>query len=391
MDLKMTNAGDYMKEPDNIIDALYEYGLNGIKEKYGIKHHHNELYPNLFVLNYDQIDSSKVKDHPVVVQCRSLVVEYTGYDPFDEGNHWRIVSRAFDRFFNYGENATGEVFNINELTAYEKVDGSLVSVFYYNGEWLYRTKSMLMPAEEMQMNSGRSWKELIESTIDLDTPKSIACTYIYEICSRDNRVVVRYDGDSAYLLAIRGNKTGCYVHQHELVKVAHNSRARLPKSYTFKTMQDCLTASTELPNLEEGYVMYNADSVPIMKVKSPAYVAAHRLRGESVLTPKRILEMMRIGEADEYLAIFPEDYVPFDEVAIRFEAMIDELYSLWYDKFCNIEDQKEYALEVMKDCKQYQGLMFQKKKGRENNSGKSFNEMIDKMPINKLVELLGYK
>tara|TARA_R110000851_G_scaffold72413_1_gene160430 strand:- start:3078 stop:4232 length:1155 start_codon:yes stop_codon:yes gene_type:complete len=384
MDLKMTNAGDYMKEPDNIIDALTEYGLIGLKEKFGIKNSQNELYPNLYVLNYDQIDSSKFKDHPIVKECRSLVVEYGT----QSGKDWCIVSRSFDRFFNYGECDNDEYVDINELTAYEKIDGSLVSVFFYNGEWLYRTKSMIMPADEMQMNSGRSWNELIESTIDINKNNWFTnYTYIFEICSRDNRVVTRYDDDRSYILAIRQNTSGWYLNHDELGKVAHSSRSILPKRYAFKTMQDCLISSKELPNLEEGYVMYNKFNIPVMKIKSPAYVAAHRLRGESVLTPKRILEMMRIGEVDEYLAIFPEDTEAFDEVEWKFTTMVNELYELWYDKFMNIEDQKEYALEVMKDCKQYQGMMFRKRKDNEM----SFIAILDNLPINKLVELLGYK
>jgi T4 RnlA family RNA ligase len=386
MDLKMTNAADYVKESaaadfTDVIDALNAIGTDGLTERYGIKVSQNENYPNLYVLNYHQIDSAKFKDHPVVVQCRSLVVEYVDLE-------WRIASRAFDRFFNYGEMANDEYENINELIAYEKVDGSLVSVFNYNGEWLYRTKSMLMPAAEMQMTSGRSWKELIESTINRDCLTNTDATYIFEVVSRDNRVVTRYDGDQAYLLAMRNNKSGRYACYKSLARVAAISLKDIliPHIYKFKTMEDCLKSSTELPNLEEGYVMYNKFDVPVMKIKSPAYVAAHRLRGESVLTPKRILEMYRIGEDAEYLAIFPEDAEAFGEVAIRFEGMIDDLSSLWYDKFQYIQDQKEYALEVMKDCKQYQGFMFQKKKNRDM----SFVEMSDKLPINKLVELLGY-
>ena len=379
-DLKMTTAGDYMKpQHRGVIEALEDVGLNGLQEIYGIKASQNPEYPNLYVLNYDQIDSAKLKDHPVVKQCRSLVVEYTDLS-------WHIVSRSFDRFFNEGE--VDHDYNVCQLTAREKVDGSLVSVFKYNGVWLYRTKSMLMPSEEMKMVSGRSWKDLIESVLIgpflLDN-----FTFIFEVVSRDNRVVTRYDDDAAYLLAARNNTTGLYLSQDELKDVyrqlaKRSSKVFMPRVFQFDTMHHVLESAKSLPNLEEGYVMYDLSNTPVLKVKSPAYVAAHRLRGESVLTPKRMIEMIQIGEHEEYLAIFPEDAKEFDFWISEYNNSIDDIYSIWYDQLRHITDQKEYALEVMKNWPKYQGFLFRLKKDPAASVDKMFRETSS----SKLVELL---
>lgn len=387
IDLKMTNAGDYMNKQvnfDNVIDALHELGLDGLKERYGIKHSQNPDFPNLYVLNYDQIESSKVKDHPVVKQCRSLVVRYDDLS-------WRIESHSFDRFFNHGEVQNQP--DVTECHAYEKVDGSLVSVWFNKDsqKWLYRTKSMIMPGDDAQMISGRKWKELIESVI-IGPFDDKDCTYIFEVVSRDNRVVTRYDDDGAYLLAVRNNKTGDYFNNSNVKDVYSkmsriSSKVYLPKRYDFDTIDHCLVAVKELPNLEEGYVMYNYYNEPVMKVKSPAYVAAHRLRGESVLTPKRIFEMIRIGEDEEYLTIFPEDSEAFGKATEQYEARIYEMYTCWYDRLQYIKDQKEFALEVMKLCPQYQGFMFQKK----NKPELSFSDMAYELHINKFLQIFGFK
>lgn len=156
----------------------------------------------LYVLNYDQIESPK--NHPITNECRSLVVTY-------QDGEWIVVSRSFDRFFNYGE--THEEHDIVKMIAYEKVDGSIVSLFYWKGDWLYRTRSMIMPISSVN-GWETTWKELIEDC--LNYPKCCAgldqeYTYILEVVGRENRVVTVYEKHEAYLLSVRNNKTGNYV------------------------------------------------------------------------------------------------------------------------------------------------------------------------------------
>lgn len=363
-------------EEKSVLSFLNRYGIGQLQKSFGIKVTGNFDYPYLYVLNYDQIKSAKYKDHSVVMECRSLVVE----SPW-QSNSWRIVSRSFDRFFNEGE--IEHEYDIFQLTAYEKIDGSLVSFFYHNGEWLYRTKSMLMPGYSDCMPSGRSWKELIESTIQADLLVKSA-TYIFEIVSSDNRVVTRYPGDQAYLLAMRVNDSGEYI-SNVLLERALSSMPRIkaPKMFKFDTMEHVLESVKSLPNLEEGYVMYDMLNQPVLKIKSPAYVAAHRLRGDSVLTPKRILEMIFIGESDEYLAIFPEDELPFREMALKINSLLRHLGAGWAE-FRDIEDQKEYALAVMDKFEPFQSLFFMKRLYPE----KSFESLWKRLHIKKALKIL---
>lgn len=71
---------------------------------------------------------------------------------------------------------------------------------------MYRTKSMLMPLLSVQ-GWDRTWKDLIESTLDWDNVDfnllNRECTYIFEIVGKENRVVVNYPEDKAYLLGVR--------------------------------------------------------------------------------------------------------------------------------------------------------------------------------------------
>jgi hypothetical protein len=355
--------------------------LSLLSERYGIKVSHNEDYPDLYCLNYDQINSPKLD--PITRECRSFVIEAVYDKEVTDEVSFRSVSRSFDRFYNLTEDPDQEV-DISTLTLHEKLDGSLVSVFHYEGEWIYRTKSMIMPEEDRKVNGGDlSWKELIEETCmgmfrGEDEPfKNL--TFIFEVVSPDNRVVTKYKGRMAYMLAARGNMTGEYIvsdeHQREslLLDIAEYNIS-MPKTYSFSSLEQCQEVVNELPNLEEGYVGYNSLGVPVVKIKSPAYLAAHRLKGESVLSGKRIMDMLFIGEEDEYLAIFPEDvekFLPYQEAY----ACVSESFELWWGLYREIEDKKEYALRVKRFS--ISSLLFTKKKNKEL----SFQECFDRLSI----------
>lgn len=348
--------------------------LESLSEEYSIKISQNERYPDLYCLNYDQINSPKYND--ITKECRSLVI---GWD----GGKFYVVSRSFDRFFNLGEDPEHEV-DITQLTAYEKIDGSLVGVFCYNGEWLYRTRSMIMPDESLTINgTTTTWKDLIESQIEPCSHfMQENCTYIFEIVSPENRVVTRYPERKAYLLQIRNNISGQYTFYEYKKDVAFMGGWNVPKQYFFDSLDHCLQSAKDLPELQEGYVMYNKHGEPVVKVKNPAYVAAHHLRGEGVLSGKRIMDLIFMNEHLEYLTIFPEDKERFKPYLEAIKNAMKDYTTLWAtcrDK----EDQKDFALAV----KDYPvcGLLFYKKKNPDCTFDEAFNRNTQKAKY-RLVE-----
>lgn len=312
------------------IEFLNQYGIEALTEQYAIK---VNQWEDLYVLNYCQIDSPKT--HDITKECRSLVVT-------QQNDKWVVVSRSFDRFFNYGEAGT-EQYKIEDLIAYEKLDGSLIGLFFWKDQWLFRTRSMIMP--ETSVNGfDTTWSELFDQAAfntGLDKKTHLFdwnCTYIFELTSPVNRVVTRYTEPKLTLLAIRQNKKGTYIYS------GTDFRDVRPKHYHFSNLHECLKAAKELRNLEEGYVLYTAQGEPAMKVKNPAYVAAHHLRGEG-LNPKRVAELVAMNETAEYLAIFPEDEPTFTPVIEKYNRIKESITELW-NTFRTLESQKEFALAV---------------------------------------------
>lgn len=326
-----------------------ERALESLKEQTGIKA--TVWEDQLVVLNYCQIESNKRCN--IAQECRSLVLEL---------GTWEVVSRSFDRFFNYGEEPCPAI-GINFMVAHEKVDGSLIGLFNYEGKWMYRTRSVIMPVSNINAWDV-TWKDHIESAlahVDFNRLQDDK-TYILELTSMENRVVTKYDhvGPKLTLLAIRYNQKGFYVQSTLLNEMAASLGVRLPRTYTFETMSECLTAAKELRNLEEGFVLYSHFGIPISKVKNPAYVAAHHLRGEG-LNPKRIKDLIIMNEVDEYLAIFPEDKEVFEPYQ---DAYVDLVWKVGMMEYlCRAESltQKEFALRIAH--LPFKGILFSMRKG----------------------------
>lgn len=309
-------------------------GLKALTDQFAISVKQTD---DLLMLNYNQIESPKT--HPIVRECRSLILE---------AGTLKIVSRSFDRFFNQGEaqNVMPEI-DWGRAVAYEKVDGSLIKIYNHKGHWYISTKGMVYGDSDC-MGYGVTFYELVLKAIGCETDHDFqrkcktflweGFTYIFELTSVENRVVKRYEGYKLHYLACRGNHSGDYIKSEKnqaLMFGAHEI-----KEYRFDSVEDCLRTARELKDLDEGYVVYQ-DGVPISKVKSPAYVAVHHIRGEG-LNPKRIMQLVLTGEQDEYLNYFPEDKVVIDPYTDAFNRLTFNIKSI-YDTIHDIEDQKTFA------------------------------------------------
>lgn len=112
-----------------------------------------------------------------------------------------------------------------------------------------------------------------------------------------------------------------------------------------------------LGNLREGFVIRDRNNNRL-KVKSTAYLIAHRTKGHT-LTKDDIVDLIRIGEHHEYVAVFPEYKEVFEKVKMQYDLLyVDILKS--YEKYCMIESQKEFALSI-KDLP-YKSVLFDVRK-----------------------------
>lgn len=359
-----------------IIEYIKQNGLEKLNQEFGVI---TKIYPEgLIVLNYDQINSPK---NDITNECRGLILD----------KDFNIVSRSFDRFFNYGENFA--TFNPETTVAYEKVDGSLIKIYNWEGIWYVSTRGTAF-AESGVNGWNITFKDMVFKALGLtsefefqdkcNTWLNHTSTYICEITGVENRVVTRYQGYALWLLRERDNQTGNYYQVPQII--IENFGFVEPSEFTFKTISDCLETAKHLPDLQEGYVMYD-NGIPVCKVKSPAYVAVHHIRGEG-LSPKRIAELVVINEQEEYLTYFEEDRKHFTPYVDALSTALTEAQEV-FDKAITCETQKEFALWV-KDYS-FAFILFQAKRNGEKDVQKVFNSFEKNAKVKFMLGLMGEK
>lgn len=344
---------EFIKQSDGLF-----HGLQRLEEELGIKAkvYHDR---NIFVLNYNQIESPKTD--PIVRECRGLILNFD----------LEVVARPFDRFYNLGEALNVmPVIDWAKAKVYEKVDGSLIKM-YWDGQWEVATRGTAF-AESECMGHGVTFRELVFKALGVNDnhefqklcsySKLNPCvTYVFELTCFENRVVRAYNGYNLHFLGARHFR-GHYLSEKErewLFKEANiaadmiGNRIVDAKQFSFNSEEEAVGSAAVLKDLDEGYVVYQ-DGVPICKIKSPAYVAVHHIRGEG-LNPKRMSELVISGEVDEYLTYFPQDREPLEPYIEAYDTLMVAMDN-HYEGVKGIEDQKEFA-QAIKGCV-YSGVLF---------------------------------
>lgn len=311
---------------------------------------HNE-FPNLVLLKYNQVKSDM--NDPLVQACRGIIL--------DEDDDWKVICHPYDKFFNYGEFQAADLVH-EETIIYEKLDGSIINMYYYRGEWRVST-SGFPDASGSGGNSGMTFAELFWNTwnelgYEMPPEDLTNYTFMFELMTPYNKIIVPHEKSRIVLHGVRDNDTDKECHVGLGI-----CKWEVVKRYPLKDIDKLIADSKDMSGIEqEGYVLcdYNFNRV---KLKCPSYVALHHFKYLS--TPKSFMTLILANEGSEFLVYFPEMAEEFNKLKQSFTDMcvaIDLTYSYYKD----IESDKEFALTI----KDYRGkhVLFAIRRGYQSNA-----------------------
>lgn len=335
---------------------LRENSLEELEKQFKIK---IKVYENFVGLNYSQLDSPK--NHPIVVECRSLkLVKDT----------WEIASRAFDRFFNYGENGDESFdFNSPNTVIMEKSDGSIIPIWYnkIDARWEISSKSNIF---------GEIFRDKVLSALNINEEKfqtifnefsDINYTYIFEYIGPDNTIVTPYSKKELVLLGIRNNNHPYnYFSLEDMENFLESislKQMRLFKIYKFDDINNLKNSFQSFKNMEEGYVCWDTKTNKRIKIKSPQYVKLHQLKGKNEdITKEDILHIVLSGEIDEVKLYLPYLKERLESAKNIVERTILEMKNV-YSNIKDIDSQKEFAKEALQ-YKNFSQILFSCRKNK---------------------------
>jgi RNA ligase len=370
-----------------MLEILQKYHTDGLL--------HKQTHPtlDLTIWNYSpKVQYERLWDE-ITLQCRGLVTNSKG----------KIVARPFKKFFNYEEHKPEDIPN-EDYVVYEKMDGSLGILFYYEyelseerryniwfnnnyetgmenffdpnnlpdydnpyydptpktkGEWILATRGSFTSPQAIK------GKEILDrhdiSAIRKDN------TYLFEIIYPENRIVVDYKGEEKLVV---------------LGAIHTDSSEEVPDSSLF-WLQDCgfeivTTYKTwgegydllkeEISKDKEGYVIKFKSGFR-MKIKGEEYVRLHKILTN--ISNRDIWEYLKDNKPfDELLEKVPDEFNQWVKETVRdlryacfqLRERAGKLHDGFrYGKYGDRDPEpskKEFAEFVMKQQKVLHAIMF---------------------------------
>lgn len=355
-------------------DYLRNNPIQKLNKDYGIDIKYHSKYPNLVLLKYNQIATPR--DHPLGNLCRGVILDST--------NNWKPVCYSFQRFWNYGEQCSPEI-DWKSAIVFEKVDGSLMRLFYYNNEWLVASSGTPDASGEAHGSKHLTFEILFWSVftdLKYKIPENTNLCYSFELMTEYNRVVVPHEKPRLVLHGARDLSTLKELKYSELSNIAKQNNWELIKKYDLNSWNNVMELTATLDPLEqEGFVVCNEvgdENFRRVKVKSPQYVELSHLK-EAGNSQRNLLEIIRKNESAEFLVYFKYLEEEYNKLLKKYEIIVETIKND-YEQVKMIEVQKEFALQV-KDNK-YNGVLFALRNGKTS----SIKLYLVDMNIKKLEE-----
>ena len=230
-----------------------------ILEDKGIRVKEDEFF---YIFNYFQIGADFTD--PVVQEARGIILDKESLS---------VACWPFRKFMNQHENGA-DIIDWSSARVQEKVDGSIMKCFFnvHTGNWQWATNGTIDASlTPTPYYSNKTFYDLVTvcnnfKDIDFDS-FDINKTYIFELVSPGNRVIVDYADAHLYHIGTRSNLTG--------VESNDDIGIEKPKIYPITSLEECLSAAAVLntkDNIEhEGFVVVDKNWHRV-KIKSPEYV-----------------------------------------------------------------------------------------------------------------------
>jgi len=368
-------------------DYLKSHTLRELEEEHGVNSRPN-LAMDKVSLNYDMITVKN--DDALAAQCRGLVIRI---DPaltkkmlhdvekqIDVPKaRWRdrvigdieVLAWPMNRFFNHGD-SFGAVIDWSDpgLRVYEKLDGTMI-VAYWDPlymRWFTATRSVPeadLPINKDSMELGSTtfsdlFFQALRATREANSGVSIdwavagidkivhlnkELTYVFELTTPYNRVVVKYDEPRVTLLAARHTLSGKEI-AIETLRLEHVQR---PKTWPLRSASaiDAFVNAADPAQLEGAVVVDSHFNR--LKVKNKAWVLSSKAKDMVTTSRRSALESIILGTIDDVYPLIAKDIAEMlQKMASDFSEYIvkvDKNFIEWRNLANG--SRKEFAMKVM--------------------------------------------
>lgn len=326
-----------------VIDYLKHHSFKQLEDDHGVCFRLGSLYDKAS-LNYDQL---MVKNgDPLAEQCRGLIIrpkQWIEFNPTLHSNTDRLVQQTthsivgecevlawpMNRFYNACDPKAADIdWSDSSIRIYEKLDGTMMVVYWDALHKRWHAGTRAVPEANLPIKAGhieigdmtfsdlffealRKTREALSGepinweTGDFDKVVHLnkELTYVFELTSPFNRVVVKYDEPRVTLLAARHTASGDEV-PIESLRLQHVQR---PKVWNLKSIEELITfVDSADPSMLEGAVVCDSHFRRV-KVKNKTWVLSSRAKDLVTVSRRSAIEAIITGKIDDVIPLVERD------------------------------------------------------------------------------------
>lgn len=333
-----------MNNSNNILSKLDWDVLNTYIDNNLIMANKHPEY-DIWILNYSPKVQSKQFWDDFTLSCRGLVVDING----------NILARPLKKFKNIEEYSPSEIPITEKFEVFEKIDGSLIILFYYAPykEWIVASRGSFFS------NQSREAEKMFDKNVFKHLNKE--CTYLFEVIYPENRIVVDYGGKRDLVLLARIETNTGFELFYDDLKATYSKYFTVVEKIKVNSFTDLNTLRDKNDDNREGFVVRFENGFRV-KMKFAEYSRLHAIvTNVSNLT---VWEHLMNGyDFDELIDRVPDEFYTWLKRTIHIlEGNFKEIERLSLKEFIRIYhineivDRKEFAEEAKKF--KYQSILF---------------------------------
>jgi len=326
-------------------------------------------------LDLDKLDLTQFMAHHHMVAGEVVMLvqpQHIGTKWSQDNKHLRssvwnsegeLISAGFPKFTNWGENPDNFPVpsSLKNCTVMEKLDGSLLIVSKYKGQYILRTRGTVDASTMANGHELEVFKEKFLKSLNHDTPDTWNVSILFEWVSPINKIVLNYgDEPDWYVVGLVHHSDYSLYSQKDLDMWAKNKGFKRPATYTFTDVNDLLKNVDQWKG-KEGVVVYSKNDQMLHKVKGAWYLALHHMKSE-LSNIEKVLDVWLEQGMPDYQTFYNYIFTTFDfELAEQCKGMIsrivdakkevnkivDGMNNFVNNRLCSLPSRKEQAQLVI--------------------------------------------
>ena len=206
-----------------------------------------------------------------------------------------VVSQGMKKFVNFGEQPAFEPWkDCWKFEARHKLDGSLLIVSRYKGQWIIRTRGTV---DARQLPNGHEidlliekYKNFFEDSDAIDSISALEQSWLFEWTTPSNIIVLKESDEyELTLIGIISNEDAVYYSQAYVDICAIQYDFKRPEMHHYNSVSECIADVTAWKG-KEGVVIYSPNGQTLKKIKATEYCELHKI-ATGIKNVKNVLDV----------------------------------------------------------------------------------------------------